>query len=138
VTRAKRNLCVRVLESRPIIKTTGLRSDQSILSRAPMHPRLSDALRRISFVDPATHKRLIFLPTISAWRPRLSQNSTNAAGKWNSFSMDKQYLRIKPFTHLRERRQNPNLDCDLGLRMIAILKKRKLHLDQSLANSAKF
>jgi hypothetical protein len=62
VTRLKKNTCYYVAESRPVDKTAGLRCDQTIQLNSPQglicYP---EPLRRISYVDPETKKRLVFL-----------------------------------------------------------------------------
>jgi transposase len=134
VTRAKRNLASRVLESRPINKTTGLRSDQSILLTGFNVSRdYPDTLRRISYVDPVTHKRLIFLTNnfdlAASTIPKLYKC------RWQVelfFKWIKQYLRIKTFYGTSENAVKTQIWIAISVYvMIAILKK-ELHIDQSL------
>lgn len=62
VTRAKANLDYRCIGSRPVDRTTGLRADQTIrLCGAKTRTFYPEALRRISYRDPDTERRLIFL-----------------------------------------------------------------------------
>jgi len=62
VIRAKRNLDFTRRTSRRVDKTTGLRSDQTIVLHGPQTSKdYPDTLRRISYVDPDTAKRLVFL-----------------------------------------------------------------------------
>ena len=62
VTRAKTNLRYYVCESREVDKSTGLRADQTIrLSGINTRKLYPDVLRRVSFQDPETGKRLVFL-----------------------------------------------------------------------------
>ena len=62
VTRAKRNLKVRRRYSRPVDKTTGLRSDQTIvLTGINTSKDYPEPLRRISYYDADTNKHLVFL-----------------------------------------------------------------------------
>ena len=62
VVRTKENVLLQRRYSRPVDKTTGLRSDHTViltsLESAKVYP---DALRRITFVDKQTNKRLKFL-----------------------------------------------------------------------------
>ena len=134
VTRAKRNLAFRVLQSRPIDKTTGLRSDQSILLTGFNVSRdYPDALRRISYVDPVTRKRLIFLTNnfnlAASTIPKLYKC------RWQVelfFKWIKQYLRIKAFYGTSENAVKTQIWIAISVYvMIAILKK-ELDLDQSL------
>jgi len=69
VTRGKRNLDCTRRTCRPVDKTTGLRSDQTIVLAGPQSSRLyPDPLRRVAFYDAA------------------SPGFTSAAGKSNCFS----------------------------------------------------
>jgi hypothetical protein len=62
VIRGKRGLDYVRRVSRPVDTTTGLRSDQTIVLCGPKTATLYPApLRRITSVDPATHKRFVFL-----------------------------------------------------------------------------
>ena len=62
VIRAKSNTRFYVSESRPVDKSTGLRCDQIIRLNTDKAKRdFPTHLRRISFVDPLTNKRLVFL-----------------------------------------------------------------------------
>ena len=62
VTRAKINMKFRVLQSRAVDKTTGLRCDQTIqltgVASATDYPQ---SLRRVKYLDPITGKCLVFL-----------------------------------------------------------------------------
>ena len=62
VIRAKDNTRYTLSASREVDKSTGLRSDQTILLATPKSKRAyPDRLRRISFRDPETNKYLVFL-----------------------------------------------------------------------------
>ena len=62
VIRAKSNLSYRRRSSQAVDKSTGLRSDQTILLDGPLTSKdYPDALRRISYVDLDTDKRFVFL-----------------------------------------------------------------------------
>ena len=62
VIRAKRNLDYTRRSSRLVDKSSGLRSDQTIVLHGPGSSKgYPDALRRISYCDPETAKRLVFL-----------------------------------------------------------------------------
>jgi hypothetical protein len=99
VTRARAILAHRVIESRPVDRTTGLRADQTIRLTGPKtRHRYTVPLRRISFVDLETGHRYVFL----------TNNFTLAAStitrlyhcRWQVelfFKWIKQNLRIKSF-----------------------------------------
>lgn len=62
VTQAKRGLDFTLKESRQVDKTTGLRCDQTItLNGLKTSKNYPDRLRRISYTDPDTGKRFVFL-----------------------------------------------------------------------------
>jgi hypothetical protein len=134
VTRAKRNMTFRVIESRPVDKTTGLRADQTIVLTGFLTAKdYPERLRRISYVDLATGKRLIFL----------TNNFTLAAStlpklykcRWQVelfFKWIKQSLRIKAFYGTSENAVKTQIWIAISVYvMIAILKK-ELGLNQSL------
>ena len=62
IIRAKKNLDYSRRAYRPIDKATGLRSDQTILLNGPKtSQQYPDPVRRISYFDAQTHKRLVLL-----------------------------------------------------------------------------
>lgn len=62
VTRTKKGVQLRRLESRPVDRTTGLRSDHLVWLTAPKSvAHYPDRLRRVSYRDPQDGKGLIFL-----------------------------------------------------------------------------
>ena len=62
VTRAKSNMSYYVKESRPVDKSMGFRSDQTIRLKGPKSKKLyPHDLRRISFMDTQVGKRLVFI-----------------------------------------------------------------------------
>jgi len=134
VTRAKRNMTFRVVESRPVDKTTGLRVDQTIvLTGLQTSKDYPGTLRRIGYVDPGTRKRLIFLTNnfnlAASTIPKLYKC------RWQVelfFKWIKQYLRIKAFYGTSENAVKTQIWIAISVYvMIAILKK-ELSLSQSL------
>lgn len=99
VIRAKSNTRFYVSESRPVDKSTGLRCDQIIRLNTDKAKRdFPTHLRRISFVDPLTNKRLVFLtnhfdlPALAVAAIYKSRWQIELFFKWI-----KQNLRIKAF-----------------------------------------
>jgi len=99
VIRSKKNTQFYVLESRPVDRSTGLRCDQVIrLSTVKGKRDYPQRLRRISFVDPETGKRLTFLtnhfdlPALTIAAIYKSRWKVELFFKWI-----KQNLRIKAF-----------------------------------------
>jgi hypothetical protein len=70
--RAKQNLAFRRRYSNPVDKSTGVRSDQSILLTGPKSSKLyPDPLRRVHHYSNETHKRFRFLTTTYCSRLRV-------------------------------------------------------------------
>jgi hypothetical protein len=99
VTRGKRNLDCTRRSRRRVDKTTGLRSDQTIVLAGPKSARLYPApLRRIAFYDEENERRLVFLannfdlPALTIAKLYKSRWQVELFFKWI-----KQNLRIKGF-----------------------------------------
>src|SRR5229473_977433 len=99
VTRAKSNLKAERRYSHPVDRATGLICDQTvILSGFYSHKGFPVPLRRIKYIDPKTHKRLVFLTNQFAL-PALSIADLYRC-RWQVelfFKWIKQHLRIKAF-----------------------------------------
>jgi Domain of unknown function (DUF4372)/Transposase DDE domain len=99
VTRAKSNLDFSRRSSRRVDKTTGLRSDQTIVLRGPKTSKLyPEPLRRVVYRDPGTGKRFVFL-TNNFDLPALTIAHLYKC-RWQVelfFRWIKQHLRIKSF-----------------------------------------
>ena len=99
VVRTKKNILLQRRYSHPVDKSTGVRSDQTVLLTA-IESALAypDPLRRISYFDAATNKRLKFLtnnfalPALTIARIYKSRWQIELFFKWI-----KQHLRIKQF-----------------------------------------
>jgi hypothetical protein len=62
VVRTKRNVLVQRRYSQPVDKSTGVRSDQTVILATPGSAAVyPDTLRRVSYFDAITYKRLVFL-----------------------------------------------------------------------------
>jgi transposase len=134
VTRAKRNMAFRVVESRPADRTSGLRFDQTIRLTGPISEKdYPDALRRVGYIDPETHKRLIFL-----------SNNFSLSGltipqlykcRWQVelfFKWIKQYLRIKAFYGTSENAVKTQIWIAITVYVLIAIIKKDLRLEQSL------
>ena len=127
VTRAKNNLKCQRRYSRPIDKTTGLKSDQAvILTGFYSAKEYPEAFRRIRYVDADTNKRLTFL-TNNMTLPALTITQLYKA-RWRVelfFKWIKQHLRIKAFYGTSENA----VKCQIWIAvsvyvLIAIIRKR--------------
>lgn len=135
VTRSRRTLACRVLASRLVDKARGLRADQTIRLTGPKtrhrHPA---ALRRISYIDPQTGKRYVFL----------TNNFTLAATticklyhcRWEVelfFKWIKQNLRIKAFFGTTPNAVKTQIWIAMCAYVLVALVQRHLKLQQSMA-----
>lgn len=134
VTRAKRNMKFRVLESRPVDKTTGLRSDQTIrLTGILASKDYPDTIRRISYTDPLTQKHLVFLTNNfdldAITIPKLYKC------RWQVelfFKWIKQYLKIKSFYGTSENAVKTQIWIAISVYVMIAIIKKDLNLGQSL------
>ena len=134
VTRTKINMNYHRVYSGVVDKTTGVRSDQTIVLDGFYSQRYYEQqLRRVSFVDPDTGKRLVFLtnnfvfpaPTICAlykarWQVELF------------FKWIKQNLRIRHFYGTSENAVKTQIWTAVCVYLIAAVIKKELALDISL------
>jgi len=99
VTRMKSNAQYRVVKSRKVDKSTGLRCDQTIrLTGVQTKKKYPGELRRISYRDPETGKRLVFLTNDFALDAKTVAAIYKA--RWEIelfFKTIKQNLKIKTF-----------------------------------------
>ena len=134
VTRAKRNMNYHRVYSRAVDKTTGVRADQSVaLNGFYTRKDYPQHMRRISFCDPETGKRLVFLTnnfvlpaeTIAALYKKRWQ--VELFFKWI-----KQNLRIKHFYGTSENAVKTQIWTAVCVYVLAAIIKRELALNVSL------
>jgi Transposase DDE domain/Domain of unknown function (DUF4372) len=134
VVRAKSNLAYARRESRPVDKATGLRSDQTIVLTGPKTSQEYPApLRRISYVDAATHKRFVFLTNNFALPPLAIAQLYKC--RWQVelfFKWIKQYLRIKAFYGTSENAVKIQIWIAVSVYVLVAILKKTLKLDRSL------
>ena len=119
VVRTKSNVLLQRRYSHPVDKTTGVRSDHTvILTAIDSAKAYPDALRRVSYLDVETRKRFKFLTnnfTLPALTIAQIYKSPLAGGivlQVDQAAPANQGL----LRHQRERGEDPNLDRGLGLR----------------------
>jgi hypothetical protein len=99
VIRAKSNQTYTRRESRPVDKTTGLRSDQSIVLTGPLvSQKYPEPLRRIGYYDSEHQRKLVFLTNNFTLSPLVIAQLYRC--RWQVelfFKWIKQHLRIKAF-----------------------------------------
>ena len=119
VTRAKSNLKAQRRYSHPVDRSTGLICDQTIvLTGFYSQQDLSDTPCVASDIkDPEPASGWCFSPTISLAGVHHHRALSLPVASRVVFQMDQAASSYQSLLrHLRERRQNPNLDCRLGLR----------------------
>src|SRR5438876_4857995 len=132
--RTKENVLLQRRYSRPIDKTTGLRSDHTViltsLESATVYP---DALRRITFVDKQTNKRLKFLtnnfalPALTIAQIYKSRWQVELFFKWI-----KQHLRIKAFYGTSENAVKTQIWIAISVYVLVAIVRKRLRLESSL------
>jgi hypothetical protein len=109
VIRAKSNLAYTRRESRSVDKTTGLRSDQSIvLTGSLVSQKYPEPLRRISYYDTEHQRKLVFLTNNFTLPPLVIAELYRC--RWQVelfFKWIKQHLRIKAFYGTSENAVKP-------------------------------
>jgi hypothetical protein len=134
VTRA---LCTTQLSrqtSRPILRTTGLRSDQTVLvSGVKTQHEYTGALRRVTFHDPATGKRFIFLtnnfllPALTIAQLYQSRWTIEVFFKWM-----KQHLRIQSFLGNSQNAIKTQIWIALSVYVLVAIAKKMLGVKGTL------
>lgn len=134
VTRAKRGLDFRRRRRRRVDKTTGLRSDQTIVLVGPKTSRLyPDPLRRIAFYDAENDRRFVFLthnftlPALTIARIYKSRWQVELVFKWI-----KQHLRIKAFYGTSENAVKIQVWIAISVYVLVAIVKKELRVERSL------
>src|SRR6516164_1010860 len=134
VIRGKKNLDFSRRSYRRMDKTTGLRSDQTIVLNGPKTSKAYPApLRRIAYCDPETKKRFVFL-TNNFQLPALTIAQIYRS-RWKIelfFRWIKQHLRIKSFYGTSENAVKTQAWVALSVYVLVAIVKKQLGLDLSL------
>jgi hypothetical protein len=134
VIRGKRGLAYARRASRPVDKTTGLRSDQTIVLCGPKTATLYPSpLRRITYVDGETGHRFVFL-TNNFGLPAL-QIAQLYKCRWQVelfFKWIKQHLRIKAFYGTSVNAVKTQVWIAITVYVLVAIVKKRLGLPQSL------
>jgi len=135
LTRAKTNLDYARISYRTVDKTTGLRSDQTIMLRGPRTSQDYPApLRRISYYDADTNKRLVFL-TNNFTLDALAIAKLYKC-RWQIelfFKWLKQHLRIKAFFGTSDNAVKTQIWIAVSVYVLIAIIKKELQLQHSLA-----
>ncbi|MCZ7636601.1 MAG: IS4 family transposase [Verrucomicrobia bacterium] len=135
VTRTKAGVQLNRLESRPVDRSTGIRSDHIVWLRNPQSAtRYPDRLRRVTFRDPEDGKVLVFLTnnldlpaTVIAHLYRL---------RWRVelfFKWIKQNLRIKHFFGTSDNAVKTQVWIAVCVYVLVAIIRKELQLDLSLS-----
>jgi hypothetical protein len=134
VTRTKAGVRLRRRYSRAVDKTTGLRSDHTvILTSAASIKNYPDPLRRVRFYDPEQRRWLIFLtnnfdlPALTIARLYKSRWKVELFFKWI-----KQHLRIKAFYGNSENAVKTQIWIAIAIYVLVAIVKKRLALDATL------
>ena len=134
MTRTKANILLQRRYSHPVDTTTGVRSDHTVIlttrGSASLYP---DALRRVTYCDPETGKRLKFL----------SNNFTLPAlvigqiykKRWEVelfFRWIKMHLRIKAFYGTSENAVKTQIWIAVSVYVLVAIVRKRLNLEASL------
>ena len=134
VVRTKSNVLLQRRYSHPVDKTTGVRSDHTVIltaiGSAKVYP---ETLRRVSYLDVETKKRFKFL-TNNFTLPALTIASIYKS-RWQIelfFKWIKQHLRIKAFFGTSENAVKTQLWIAVSVYVLVIIVRKRLGLDASL------
>jgi transposase len=135
VTRAKRGLDYTRRNRRRVDKSTGLRSDQTIVLAGPKTSRLyPDPLRRISFYDAENERRFVF-PTNNFTLPALTIARLYKC-RWQVelfFKWIKQNLHIKSFYGTSDNAVKTQVWIAISIYVLVAIVKKELGLERSLS-----
>ena len=135
VTRAKRGLDYTRRSRRRVDKSTGLRSDQTIVLAGPKTSRLyPDPLRRISFFDEGNERRFVFL-TNNFTLPALTIAKLYKC-RWQVelfFKWIKQNLHIKSFYGTSDNAVKTQVWIAISVYVLVAIVKKELGLERSLS-----
>jgi hypothetical protein len=134
VVRTKSNVLIQRRYSHPVDKRTGVRSDQTVIltsfESASAYP---DALRRVSYLDKETQKRLTFL-TNNFVLPAFTIAQIYKC-RWQVelfFKWIKQHLRIKAFYGTSENAVKTQIWIAVSIYLLVAIVRKRLGLAASL------
>jgi hypothetical protein len=134
VVRTKENVLLQRRYSRPADKTTGVRSDHTVILTAIESAKVyPDPLRRVSYYDAETDKRLKFLtnnfviPALTIAQIYRSRWQVELFFKWI-----KQHLRIKAFFGTSDNAVKTQIWIAVSVYVLVAILRKRLGLDASL------
>jgi len=134
VVRTKKNVVLQRRYSNPVDRSTGVRSDQTVILAAPESAKAyPDPLRRVSYFDVKTNKRLRFLTNNFAL-PALTIAQIYRS-RWQVelfFRWIKQNLRIKKFYGVSENAVKTQIWIAVSVYVLVAIVRKRLGLEASL------
>jgi hypothetical protein len=134
VVRTKSNIVLQRRYSQPVDKSTGVRSDHTvILTAIDSVQAYPDPLRRVSYLDVATRKRFKFLtnnftlPALTIAQIYKSRWQVELFFKWI-----KQHLRIKAFYGTSENAVKTQIWIAVSVYVLVAIVRKRVGLDASL------
>ena len=136
--RTKQNILIERRYSHPVDKTSGVRSDHTviltvILTTVGSAKAYPDSLRRVSYFDAETHQRLKFLtnnfalPALTIAQIYQSRWQVELFFKWI-----KQHLRIKAFYGTSENAVKTQIWIAVSVYLLVAIVRKRLGLEASL------
>jgi hypothetical protein len=134
VVRTKTNVLLQRRYSRPVDQATGLRSDHTVIltsyGSATAYP---DALRRVTYCDPETGKRLKFLTNNFALPPlAIAEIYKKRWAVELFFRWIKQHLRIKAFYGTSENAVKTQIWIAVSVYVLVSIVRKRLGIEASL------
>jgi hypothetical protein len=134
VVRTKENVLLQRRYSHPVDKSTGVRSDHTVILTAIESVKVyPDALRRVSYLDAETNKRLKFL-TNNFVLPAATIAQTYKC-RWQVelfFRWVKQHLRIKSFFGTSDNAVKTQIWIAVSIYVLVAIVRKRLELRASL------
>jgi len=134
VVRTKKNVLLQRRYSHPVDKSTGVRSDQTvILTAIDSAKAYPDPLRRVTYVDAETNNRFKFLtnnfrlPALTITQIYKSRWQVELFFKWI-----KQHLRIKSFYGTSENAVKTQIWIAVSVYVLVAIVRKRLGLEASL------
>src|SRR5207248_2686004 len=134
VVRTKENILLQRRYSHPVDKSTGVRSDHTVVLTAMNSIKAyPDALRRVSYLDIQTRKRFKFLtnnftlPSLTIAQIYKSRWQVELFFKWI-----KQHLRIEAFYGTSENSVKTQIWIAVSAYVLVAIVRKRLQLDASL------
>jgi hypothetical protein len=134
VVRTKSNVLLQRRYSHPVDKTTGVRSDHTVILAAPSSAKAyPDALRRVTYCDPETSKRLKFLTNNFVLPPlAIAQIYKKRWAVELFFRWIKQHLRIKAFYGTSENAVKTQIWIAVSVYVLVAIVRKRLGAEVSL------